>query len=127
MTTVLLVDDDPQMTRITRRVVTKAGFKVHVSNRAFGVLNLIAEMMPDIVVLDMNMPGLSGRDLLELVRKDPDLNRTRVVFFSGIQAWKLEAIAERSGADGWVHKTDGAVELVEVLQQLAVRPAKRPA
>ena len=122
-----MVDDDAQMTRITRRVVAKAGFEVRVSNRAFGVLNLIAESMPDIVVLDMNMPGLAGRDLLELVRRDPDLTRTCVVFFSGIQAWKLEAIAERFGADAWVHKIDGAQALVEVLQQLATGSAKRTA
>lgn len=116
MLRILLVDDDPRMTRITKRVLAKAGFEVDVSNRAFGVLNRIAELHPDVVVIDLMMPGLKGAELVELIRADEELASTRVVLFSGVVEHELRALASSSSADGYLHKTAGPAALVPLLE-----------
>ncbi|MFK7984852.1 MAG: response regulator [Sandaracinaceae bacterium] len=113
---ILLVDDDPRMTRITARVLEKAGFEVESTNHSFGVLNLVAVSRPDVVVIDLKMPGLRGTELLELLRADPELAGTRVVLFSGVVEHELRAYAESANADGYLHKTAGPAALVPLLE-----------
>lgn len=106
------------MTKITRRSLTRAGFEVEVSNRAFGVLNLVASTRPDILVIDMNMPGLRGIEVLELLRADPSLAETKVVFYSGVEEHELRMLATCGGADGFLHKSASPQELIELLRHV---------
>mgnify|MGYP003677896034 CR=1 FL=1 len=124
MTRILLVDDDPLMTKITCRTLTRAGFEVEVSNRAFGVLNLVASGRPDILVIDMNMPGLRGIEVLELLRADEGLADTTVVFYSGIEEHELRELVSSSGADGFVHKSADPVDLIRLLRRVPLRTSK---
>jgi DNA-binding response OmpR family regulator len=121
---ILLVDDDPLMTKITRRSLSRAGFEVDVSNRAFGLLNLVASKRPDILVIDMNMPGLRGIEVLELLRADPFLAETKVVFYSGVEEHELRTLAICGGADGFLHKSASPQELIDLLRRLPTRASK---
>ena len=123
MRRVLLVDDDPLMTKITCRSLTRAGFEVEVSNHSFGVLNLVAELLPDVLVMDMNMPGLRGIELLELIRSDASLSKTCVVFYSGVELHELAGLASAGGADGFVHKSASPGELIEMISTVPIRRA----
>lgn len=116
MQRILLIDDDPAMTRITKRVLQKAGFEVEATNQSYGVLNLVATRRPDVVVIDLKMPGLRGTEVLELLRGDPELAHTRVVLFSGVVEHELRAYAEAANADGYLHKTAGPGALVPLLE-----------
>ncbi|MFK7986775.1 MAG: two-component system response regulator [Sandaracinaceae bacterium] len=115
MPKVLLVDDDAPHTRITRLRLEKAGFHVEISNRSYGVLNLIAASQPDVVLLDMEMPGLNGLELLDLLREDDELARTRVVFYSGMAETELRARAEATGT-AFAHKMGEFTQLLQVLR-----------
>lgn len=112
------------MTKITCRSLTRAGFEVEASNRAFGVLNLVASARPDILVIDMNMPGLSGIEVLELLRADPTLAETKVVFYSGVEEHELRALATCGGADGFLHKSASPQELIDLLRRVPVYASK---
>ncbi len=116
MDKVLLVDDDPRMTRVIATLLTRHGFEVSTTNRAFGVLNVLADERPDTVVLDINMPGLKGDELVDLIREDASLSGVRVILYSGVPAHELRARAERVRADGYVHKTDDLDHLVRALR-----------
>lgn len=96
---------------------------MEVSNRAFGVLNLVASYRPDVLVIDMNMPGLRGIEILELLRADTQLGGTAVVFYSGVEEHELRQLAARGGADGFVHKSANPSELVELLRRTCAQLA----
>lgn len=106
------------MTKILSRTLTRAGFEVKSSNRAYGVLNLVASTHPDILVMDMNMPGLRGIEVLELLRDDPCLAGTRVVFYSGVEEHELRMLAMGGGADGYLHKSASPNDLVDLLRSV---------
>ena len=68
--TVLVIDDDPQHLSATHDILCAEGYRVLTQQRPFGVTNMITRHRPDLVLLDVNMPGLSG-DALALIRREP--------------------------------------------------------
>ncbi|MEI8256847.1 MAG: response regulator [Deltaproteobacteria bacterium] len=102
---VLLVDDDRAITRMLEAILKRTlDVDVIVSNSGFGLLNTIAAERPDVVLLDVMMPGLDGQDAMRLIRGDPDLSRTRVVLHSATDEPSLAKLAAACGADDFVQK-----------------------
>jgi DNA-binding response OmpR family regulator len=102
--TVLVVDDDPQHLSATRDILSAEGYRVLTQQRPFGVTNLIVVHKPDLVLLDVNMPGLSG-DALAMVLSDNPLSAgTPIVFHSSNDEDSLRHMARKYGARGYICK-----------------------
>lgn len=102
--TVLVVDDDPQHLSATHDILRAEGYRVLTQQRPFGVTNLILRHKPDLVLLDVNMPGLSG-DALALILSDNPLSAgTRVVFHSSNDEDSLRLLTRKYGAQGYICK-----------------------
>jgi len=92
---VLLVDDDEGVRRLTERMLRRAGYDVITASTGPDALSIARSEKLDLLLTDMVMPGMSGRDLArELMREHPE---TRVVFMSGyhqgtpIHGWQFIA------------------------------------
>lgn len=81
---VLVVDDDPDQTEMVARVLTRRGFVVEAANSPFGVSNKARSFNPDLIILDVNIPALSGDQLVGLIRKNSQLDNTRIILFSAM-------------------------------------------
>lgn len=102
--TVLVVDDDPLHLSATHDILSAEGYRVLTQDRPFGVTNLIVRHKPDLVLLDVNMPGLSG-DALALILSDNPLSAsTRVVFHSSNDEDSLRLLTRKHGARGYICK-----------------------
>lgn len=66
---VLLVDDDPLVLETTAAVVRSFGFSVRTAEDGFVALKILREVLPDIILTDLRMPGMSGFELLSIVRR----------------------------------------------------------
>ena len=120
---VMVVDDDPDILRMTSRALSTLDVRVITRERAYGVLNAIAEHRPALVLLDVMMPGLDGPAIAQLVRSDPELTTTILVLYSALPEARLEELARLSGADGFVSKTVGPQRLcVEISRRLSLAP-----
>jgi len=75
---VLIVEDDPQLSQIFS-VTLQTEFKIEALSDGSAALARLAEVIPDIVVLDLHLPGKSGKDLLYSIRADPRLAKCRVI------------------------------------------------
>ena len=75
---VFVVEDDPKLSEIIT-ITLQDDFKLETSMDGDEALERIRETVPDIVVLDLNLPGVSGADLLTYIRADERLNKTRVI------------------------------------------------
>lgn len=117
----MVVDDDPDMLRMTSRALSALAVRVITRDRSYGVLNAIATHRPALVLLDVMMPGLDGTTIAQLVRGDPELTGTILVLHSALPEMKLEELARLSGADGFISKTDGPKRLcAEVSRRLSL-------
>ncbi|RKG78801.1 response regulator [Corallococcus terminator] len=113
----LVVDDDPLVLELVERSITRYGFEVTTTRAALGVANLIRVHQPDIVLLDVNIPALSGDRILGVVRQfaGPD---TLFILYSSMDESKLRELMRTAGADGYIPKSVSGPELALKLSGL---------
>jgi len=106
---ILVVDDEPQITRVLRRGLMTHGYDVSVAQDGRSALQLFADWLPDLVVTDLSMPNLDG---LELCRKLRSFSQLPIIVLSvrGEERTKVEALD--AGADDYVTKPFGIDELL---------------
>ena len=120
---ILVVDDDEVDRAVCRRVLTAAGFAVAELEDGLGIVEAVRQHNPVLIIMDVNMPGLSGD---HAARAIPLIAAVRhrapvpVVLRSGLPAVELEQICADIAAAGCVEKdADGATLLEVVLRTLA--------
>jgi CheY-like chemotaxis protein len=125
--TILVVDDDPRIAQVVVATLTRAGHIVHTHDSGFGLAVAIHRCRPDLVLLDVHMPGLSGTRSLEAAAAlDSDYGLvTRVLLHSGAAVEDLHALAARVGAHGWLSKPARAGEIVEAVETCLASPRRR--
>ncbi len=122
---VLLIDDDPHMLSTAGRLLEQHGFEVMLHKGAFNATNVIARVQPDLVLLDINMPALSGDQLLPLLSRHRSARHVPVVLFSSNDERSLRATARETGALGYIMKSDMAADFPEKVRRfLATLPSR---
>lgn len=123
-TKILVVDDDVIVLQVTKERLESAGYEVVARDAPLGTMKAILDFEPDLVLLDVNMPGLSGEGLAELVRRNPNMPRYSVAFHSSASAETLETLTAQVGALGWISKTGDASEFLVGVQSLLRKKAR---
>lgn len=117
---ILIVDDDPALVRVVTRILTRAGFeRVHAELDSTVALRRFEELDPDIVLLDLHMPEVSGFRLLEALddRRDPDEFLPVLVLTGAIDPQVRQKALSR-GAKDFVSKPFDPAELVSRTRNL---------
>lgn len=91
MRTCLVVDDSRVVRKVARRILEDLGFAVAEADDGMEALAWCRAMMPDVVLLDLNLPGMSGFELMRRLRQEPGGGAPRIVFCS------VESSLERIG------------------------------
>jgi DNA-binding response OmpR family regulator len=109
--TILVVDDEPTIAEVVSRYLERAGFDTTATGDGLEALHLIAERSPDLVVLDLMIPGVDGLEVLRRVRggEHPD---TAVILLTARGEEDDRLIGLRSGADDYIVKPFSPSELV---------------
>ncbi len=102
--TVVVADDDPSILEFLTRTVMKAGFKVVRATRGDDALALIRREKPNLIFLDVLMPGIDGLELCRALRADVALARVPVVLLSAMGESRLADAAHQSGANDYLTK-----------------------
>ena len=106
---ILVVDDDPQMLRFARRALTDAGYTAIVTGAPDEVLAQVEENQPDLILLDLLLPGTDG---IELLREILAIAEVPVIFVSAYGRDRVVAQAFDSGAADYIVKPFSPTELV---------------
>jgi DNA-binding response OmpR family regulator len=112
---ILIVDDDADILRMIVRVLTHHGHQVSQCATPFGVSALVVREQPDLVILDMMMPGLSGAALTEIISKLE--TPPKIVLWSAMADHLLAEEGARLGV-AYVSKTERPSVLVEAINKL---------
>jgi len=91
---ILIVDDDPSYRRAISRVLNHAGYEVIAANDGFQAGALLLEQSPPLLILDLQMPGLDGYDVLRFIRQRPSLHQLKVLVISGLAQDQLNQALE---------------------------------
>jgi DNA-binding response OmpR family regulator len=109
---VVVVDDSPDMRVLVRTALMTTGFAVHEAASGADALTAVSNLNPDCVVLDVDMPGMSGIEVLRRVRQETGPG-VAVVILTGSQGFEEKAEAYALGADDYIVKPIAPRELVE--------------
>lgn len=107
---ILVVDDDRTHLFCAKELLEAQGYEVHLHPRPLGATELVMNLKPDLVLLDVNMPALSGETLALLLRARELTRDTPILLYSSNDedALRSSAIRLGLGPDGWVAKGDPA-------------------
>lgn len=78
--TIMIVDDEPHIVELEKAILEANGFKTITAYSGADGLKLLEKSKPDLAVLDMMMPGMSGREVCEKIRKNPKTKALKVIF-----------------------------------------------
>jgi CheY-like chemotaxis protein len=115
---VLLADPSPNAQRIGERILRDEGFEVVTLTDGDSVIERLADVDPDLILVDATLPLRDGYSICQFVRADPRYSATRVVLTSGAMAPLDDDRARRSGADATLRKPFEASALRETVLPL---------
>ena len=116
MNKVLVIDDSVLVGKVVALYLGRYGWEVESMSSLFGVLAKIREYGPDIILLDLKMPGLSGSKLASVIRGHNDLHGFKIISFSTEDAPVQEALVKSGLVDAYFVKSrnlDGLAETIE--------------
>lgn len=116
---VLVVDDEPNIVQSLEFLMTAAGFEVRVARDGDTALAAVAEQIPDLVLLDVMIPGRDGYEVCREIRANPDWRAVRIIMLTarGRQSERQKGID--LGADAYVTKPFSTRDLVEQVKRYA--------
>jgi chemosensory pili system protein ChpA (sensor histidine kinase/response regulator) len=117
---VLVVDDSLTMRRALETMLGRAGYAVRTARDGMEALEQMLSDLPDLLVLDVEMPRLDGFELLSVLRAHPEFSNVRVVMLTTRAAEKHRRRAEALGVDAYLVKPCPEDELLAVFQRLRV-------
>ena len=115
---VLVVEDEPEIAELYRRVITGAGFEVEVAEDGFRAGALLVMFKPSVMTLDLVLPGLDGLEVLRFLRGTERLKSVRILVVSALPKEKLRAAVE-AGANEAFQKPVKNRDLAEAVTRLA--------
>lgn len=122
--TILVCDDEDVLRRLIRAGLERRaraqerGYEISEARDGEEALALARQLRPDLVILDLMMPGRSGLDVLEELRSDPDLLATPVIVLTGRAQTEDREAVERAGADRYLTKPFLIPELTAAVDEL---------
>ncbi|HMM21738.1 MAG TPA: response regulator transcription factor [Selenomonadales bacterium] len=119
--TVLIVDDDIKLTKLLQTYFEKDGFAVLLAHEGAGVAGLVKERKPDILVLDLMLPGMDGLEICRRVRKDNDVP---ILMLTARDEETDRLIGLEMGADDYVTKPFSPKEVVARVKAILRRTQK---
>ena len=102
---ILLVEDDTALASVYRSRLELEGFDVCEANNGEDALSLAVSEHPDLILLDVMMPKISGFDVLDILRNTPETTNIRVIMLTALSQPKDKERAEQLGVDDYLVKS----------------------
>lgn len=121
---VLIADDEPDILEILKYNLTKEGYQVYTAADGDDALNKAKQVQPDLVILDIMMPGKTGVEVCEILRAQPQFRETLIMFLTALndEATQIKGLA--TGADDYISKPISNNIFLSKVQSLLRRSKK---
>ena len=121
---ILIADDDADIRAILRVKLEAAGMRVAESQDGQDAIDKSRTERPDLIIMDVRMPVMSGTEAVNLIKEDPKLRDIKVIFLSNfgeeeeINAWLDKKYAQEMGAIDYVKKSEDLDSIVNKIKEL---------
>ena len=115
---ILLLDDSAITLEMEKAVLEARGYEVAVATNLLEFQGELDRFQPEIILTDLVMPDVSGRDIVRTLKQDFHTEQIPIVLFSSKPDEELAEIAEQAGADGYLSKSHGIEKLGDMVDEL---------
>ena len=115
---ILLLDDSTITLEMEKAVLEERGYKVAIASNLLEFQAQLDRFQPEIILTDLMMPDISGKDIVRVLKQDFHTERIPIVLFSSKPDEELVEIAEQAGADGYLSKSNGIEKLGDMVDEL---------
>lgn len=116
----LVVDDSKSMRSMVTYTLTTADYSVVEAEDGFKALEAVAREKFDAIIMDVNMPGMSGLELLTKLREDPNCRALPILILSTEADAELKQRARAARATGWIIKPFQPEKLVATMKKVCI-------
>ena len=127
MSKILIVEDDPDIRELLRFNLEKAGYNLFLAEDGEKALTLARKHAPDIILLDLMLPGVDGLEVCRTLKKDPELQRIPVMMVTAKGEEMDRVVGLELGADDYVVKPFSLREVVLRIRKMLDRREKQAA
>jgi excisionase family DNA binding protein len=112
----IVVDDDEELVELIRDALESDGrFEVRVANNGFDAGMMVKEYRPDVIVLDVMLPDINGKEVCQRVRSDSTLDDVKIICISGmVEADKIDEL-KKAGANDFIQKPFEVENLIDAI------------
>ncbi|MFP7571108.1 response regulator transcription factor [Marivita sp. S2033] len=118
---VLLIEDEPNIIEAISFILSRDGWVVKTHSNGADAVNAVRDRKPDVVILDVMLPGKSGYDILRELRADPMTEALPVLMLTARGQTKDREIAERAGCDAFMSKPFSNADMLDTVRALAAK------
>ena len=115
---ILIVDDEVNAVVPIQFLMEQQGYRVMIAERGEDALDLIYQCKPDLVLLDIMLPGIDGYEVCEIVRLNPNFRKVKIIFLTAKGREEEIAKGLALGADAYITKPFSNTELVAKVKEL---------
>ena len=116
--TVLLIEDEPNIIEAVSFILSRDGWDVKTHSNGHDAMETVRLRAPDLIILDVMLPGKSGTDILAEIRADADFADTPVLMLTARGQVKDRETAERAGADQYMTKPFSNADVLAAVRAL---------
>ncbi len=112
---IVVADDEPHILDFLSKALNKSGYEVRKAHRGEEALDVIREVRPALVILDILMPGIDGVDICKMMRADVEMADIPVIFLSALDTARLHQVADEAGATDYLAKPVNLADLINLV------------
>ena len=116
MPKILIVDDDITITELMKALATMDGHEPTTVNDSLQAVEVANSVQPDLITLDLMMPGLTGFELCKLLHDDPKFSQTPIIIVSAKDDAESKEQAKQAGAIDYLTKPFGMDDFLKIIK-----------
>lgn len=114
---ILICDDDQAISEMIQIMLESADFEVKLLSSGKAITKRVKEYAPDLILIDIWMPGLDGKEAIKLLKKDTETQNIPIVIISALHENEIKQIIKTIGADAYLPKPFDMDDLFAIVEK----------
>lgn len=120
MAKIVVCDDDQAITEMIKIMLEGAGHQVEILSSGKTIQKKLSRYKPDLVLLDIWMPGIGGEEITKLLKRDENAKHIPIVIISALQKNEVKAMVKKTNADDFLPKPFDMNDLIKIVAKYAL-------
>lgn len=115
---ILIVEDEPNIVVPLQFLLEQNGYQISVADNGEDALDIVSEVEPDLILLDIMLPGIDGYEVCENIRQNEDTKHTKIIFLSALGR-EIDIVKGMAlDADAYIVKPFSILEIIDKVKEL---------